>query len=89
MTKKYIPIKDKTGFITVKNKPSFEELERHYNNHYFSDEKHRPLNYQENYDNDELNHINLMNDLFFYSYTVLQQHVQHLRLKINYFFYKF
>lgn len=67
MTKKYTPKKDKTGFITVKNKPSVEDLERHYNDLYFSDEKHRPTNYQENYDNDELEHINLMNDLCLYS----------------------
>ena len=67
MTRKYFPIKDKTGFITIRNKPSFDELEKHYNDLYFSDEKHRPTNYQEKYDKNEINHINLMNELCLYS----------------------
>ncbi len=60
-------IVDPAGFITIKNKPTLDELTKYYNEHYFSDDALRPRNYQKSYDEQEIEHINLINDLCLYS----------------------
>ena len=59
---------DKTGFRTIKSKPSYEELENNYTG-LFHDNKSQNIrkNYQESYTDEEINHINLMNDLCLHS----------------------
>ena len=69
MTDKHETIVDPAGFVTIKNKPTLEELTKYYHEHYFSDDALRPLNYQESYDNQEIEHINLTNDLCLHSLT--------------------
>lgn len=65
--KKIDTIIDSTGFISIKNLPSEDELNDFYQKHYFQDEKTRPKSYQTMYDEKELKHIDLLNDLFFHS----------------------
>ncbi len=67
MTDEHEIIVDPAGFFTIKNKPTLEELTKYYQEHYFSDDALRPLNYQESYDEQEIDHINLTNDLCLYS----------------------
>ena len=67
MTDEHETIVDPAGFFTIKNKPTLEELTKYYHEHYFSDDTLRPLNYQESYDEQEIDHINLTNDLCLYS----------------------
>src|SRR3990172_1918327 len=55
-------ISDPSGFKTIKNKPTPEELSKHYNNYLKTGAK-RPKNYQESYDSKELKFIRLLNDL--------------------------
>jgi len=69
MTDKHETIEDPDGFMTIKNKPSLEELTKYYHEHYFSDDNLRPLNYQESYDEKEIEHINLTNDLCLFALT--------------------
>jgi len=66
-------ILDPDGFITIKKKPSREEIEKHYSNLYvnYKDKKIRK-NYQEEYDAKEIQHINLLNDLCLYSITKIR-----------------
>ncbi len=61
-------ITDKTGFRTIKSKPSNEELKKHYAG-LFHDDKSQKIrkNYQKSYTNEEISHINLMNDLCLHS----------------------
>jgi len=57
-------ILDPDGFITIKKKPSKEEIQKHYENFFvnYKDKKIRK-NYQEKYDSKEIQHINLQNEL--------------------------
>ena len=65
---------DSTGFLSIKNMPTNEEIERFYEEHYFQDQKTRPKSYQLDYDERERKHIDLMNDLCFQSiYSVRPQ----------------
>lgn len=70
MEKKNETIKDPTGFTTIKVKPTIEELKKHYDG-LFQNYKHKKIrkNYQDSYDEIEIKHINLMNDLCLYSLT--------------------
>jgi len=57
---------DPAGFRTVKNKPTPDELAKHYDN-YLKESSKRPKNYQESYDAKELQLIRLLNDLSFHA----------------------
>ena len=61
-------ILDPDGFITIKKKPSKEEIQKHYENFFvnYKDKKIRK-NYQEKYDSKEIQHINLQNELCLFS----------------------
>ena len=58
---------DSTGVFSIKNLPSMEELTEFYQKYYFQDENVRPKSYQSSYNENEIENINLMNDLIFYS----------------------
>ena len=55
--------KDPRGFYSIRNMPTHEELAKFYNQTYFQDEQFRAKNYQDSYDEKELEHINLINNL--------------------------
>ena len=65
-------IKDPNGFLTIKDKPTLEELKRHYEKLYkeFDGNLKIRKNYQERYDEQEMRHINLLNDLCLYSLEI-------------------
>lgn len=63
---------DKTGFASIKNLPSKEELSKFYNQDYFQNDKGRPTTYRDNYDSKELEHINLLINLNLYSIEKLR-----------------
>jgi 2-polyprenyl-3-methyl-5-hydroxy-6-metoxy-1,4-benzoquinol methylase len=64
--KKYEIIVDSCGFRTVKNLPTEKELAKFYNN-FMRNAKTRPKNYQVNYNVKERQHIELLNELRFFS----------------------
>jgi len=65
---------DPAGFISIRNKPTIDELAKFYNELYFQDGSLRPKNYQEEYDEKEMQHIKLMNDLCLYSLLKARPH---------------
>ncbi len=59
---------DPLGFITIKKKPSKEEIQKHYENFFMNyKDKNIRKNYQEKYDSKEIQHINLQNELCLFS----------------------
>jgi len=72
--KEFETIKDVCGFISIKNIPSPLELEKFYSKHYFQDPETRPKSYQISYDDIEMKHSDLMNDLLFHSIYTVRSH---------------
>jgi 2-polyprenyl-3-methyl-5-hydroxy-6-metoxy-1,4-benzoquinol methylase len=64
MDEKNETITDPAGFISIKKIPTSEELLEMYKNSSHQQEKTRPKNYQDSYNKKELNHINLINELY-------------------------
>lgn len=67
MKKNYESKLDRTGFVSIKNLPTNEELLEIYSKLYYQDESTRSKNYQESYNEKEIQHIELLNQLYFYS----------------------
>ena len=72
MKKKYGSKLDHTGFVSIKNLPTNEELQEVYSKLYYQDENTRSKTYQESYNEKEIQHIELINRLYFYSINKFQ-----------------
>lgn len=75
-------IKDPIGFFSIKNMPTSEELSKFYNEQYFQNDKSRPKEYQEQYDENEIKHKNLINDLCFFSIYKLRPNWRKKEIKL-------
>lgn len=60
-------ITDPAGFMSIKKIPTSKELLEIYKNSSHQQEKTRPKNYQDYYNEREMQHINLMNELYLFS----------------------